>query len=99
MWPIISCMVVNVSFAKRQKVPTSCCKCAISMYYKAKFTMLSIEATSMSENKSSLIFTVSLFEVFLSLCNDFAEMLNNVSLKGAIYYEISISFNNLKWKR
>lgn len=99
MEPIISCMVVEVSFAERLKAPTSCCKCAISMYYKAKFTLLSIEATSMTENKSSLIFTVSLSEAFLSLCRDFAEMLNNVSLKGAIYYEISIHYNNLKWKR
>lgn len=85
MWPVISCMVVEVSFAKRLKAPTSCCKCAISMYYKAKFTMLSIEATSMSENKSSLVFIVRLSEVFLSLCKDCAEVLNNMSLKRAIY--------------
>lgn len=49
--------------------------------------------------KNNLVFIVSLSEVFLSLCKDFAEMLNNVSLKGAIYYEISINFNNLKCKR
>lgn len=61
--------------------------------------MLPIEATSMNVNKSSLVFTLSLSEVFLTSCKDFAEMLNNVSLKEAIYYEISINFNNLKYKR
>lgn len=70
-----------------------------STYYKAKFTMLPIEATSMNVNKSSLVFIVRLSEVFLILCKDFAKMLNNVSLKEAVCYEISIDFNNLKYKR
>lgn len=66
---------------------------------KAKFTTLSIEATSMSENKSSLVFIVSLSEAFLILCKDFAEVLNSMNLKGAIYYKISININKFKRKR